>query len=72
MRPESVRNPRRYFGDNHTGAVVIFRDGNASVPFESMLERDWLILGRFREERKPAQVRGDHPLCGTWRARLAS
>jgi hypothetical protein len=26
MRPESVRNPRRHFGDNHTGAVVIFRD----------------------------------------------
>jgi len=43
MRPASVRNPRRYFGDNHTGAVVIFRDGNASVQFESMLERDWLI-----------------------------
>lgn len=43
MRPDSVRNPRRYFGDNHTGAVVIFRDGAASVPFESLLERDWLI-----------------------------
>lgn len=43
MRPESVRHPRRYFGDNHTGAVVIFRDGGEAVPFESMLERDWLI-----------------------------
>jgi hypothetical protein len=43
MRPESVRNPRRYFGDNHSGTVVIFRDGAASVPYESLLERDWLI-----------------------------
>ena len=42
-RPTSVRNPRRYFGDNHTGTVVIFRDSNTLVPFESMLERDWLI-----------------------------
>ena len=43
MRPDSIRHPRRYFGDNHTGAVVIFRDGGTSVPFESLLERDWLI-----------------------------
>jgi len=43
MRPDSVRNPRRHFGDNHTGTVVIFRDGAVSVPFESLLERDWLI-----------------------------
>lgn len=43
MRPESIRNPRRYFGDNHTGAVGIIRDGGTPVPFESLLERDWLI-----------------------------
>jgi len=43
MRWESVRNPKRYFGDTYTGAVRISRDGNLQVPFESHLERDWLI-----------------------------
>jgi hypothetical protein len=43
MRPESVRNPKRYFGDTYTGSVNISRDGYRSVPFESLLEQDWLI-----------------------------
>jgi hypothetical protein len=43
MRWESVRNPKRYFGDTYTGSVRISRDGNHQVPFESHLERDWLI-----------------------------
>jgi len=43
MRFESVRNPKRYFGDTYTGSVRISRDANRQVPFESHLERDWLI-----------------------------
>ena len=43
MRPDSVRNPKRYFGDTFTGSVNISRDGYRSVPFESLLEQDWLI-----------------------------
>ncbi|MHC2518996.1 hypothetical protein [Bradyrhizobium diazoefficiens] len=43
MKFESLRNPKRYFGDTYTGSVRISRDGNRQVPFESHLERDWLI-----------------------------
>jgi hypothetical protein len=43
MRPESVRNPKRYFGDTYTGSVNISRDGYRSVPFGSLLEQNWLI-----------------------------
>jgi hypothetical protein len=43
MSPESVRNPRRYFGDTYTGSVNISRDNHKSVSFESLLEEDWLI-----------------------------
>jgi hypothetical protein len=43
VRWESVRNPKRYFGDTYTGSMRISRDGNQQVPFESHLERDWLI-----------------------------
>lgn len=39
----SVRRPRRYFGDNYTGSVNISRDDHKAVPFESLLEQDWLI-----------------------------
>jgi len=38
-----VRNPRRHFSDTFTGAVNISRDDHKSVPFESLLEQDWLI-----------------------------
>jgi hypothetical protein len=43
MNWESVRNPKRYFGDTYTGSVRISRDRNRQVTFESHLERDWLI-----------------------------
>lgn len=43
MTWQSVRNPKRYFGDTYTGSVRITRNGNVQVPFESHLERDWLI-----------------------------
>jgi hypothetical protein len=39
----SVRNPKRYFRDNFTGSVNISRDSHKAVPFESLLEQDWLI-----------------------------
>jgi hypothetical protein len=38
-----VRNPKRYFGDNYTGSVNISRDSHKPVPFESLLEQDWLV-----------------------------
>jgi hypothetical protein len=38
-----VRNPKSYFGDNYTGSVNISRDSHKSVPFESLLEQDWLV-----------------------------
>jgi hypothetical protein len=38
-----VRNPKRYFGDNYTGSVNISRDSHRPVPFESLLEQDWLV-----------------------------
>jgi hypothetical protein len=43
MTAGSVRNPRRHFSDTYTGAVNISRDNHRSVPFESLLEQDWLI-----------------------------
>ncbi|NEU97989.1 hypothetical protein [Bradyrhizobium uaiense] len=43
MRPESVRHPKRYFGDTYTGSVIISRDGYRAVQFESLLEQDWLV-----------------------------
>lgn len=43
MRPASVRNPKRYFGDTYTGSVNISRDGYRAVQFESLLEQDWLV-----------------------------
>jgi hypothetical protein len=39
----SVRNPKKYFGDNYTGSVNISRDSHKAVPFESLLEQDWLV-----------------------------
>ncbi|GKQ53558.1 TnsA endonuclease N-terminal domain-containing protein [Bradyrhizobium sp. Ce-3] len=43
MTFESIRDLRRYFGPS-IGSVNIARDRYRSVPFESELERDWLLL----------------------------
>ncbi|KRQ14675.1 TnsA endonuclease N-terminal domain-containing protein [Bradyrhizobium manausense] len=43
MTFESLRDLRRYFGPG-IGSVNISRDRYRSVPFESELERDWLLL----------------------------
>lgn len=40
----TVRIPRRTPRDNYTGAVQIARCGWRGIPFESMIEMDWLIV----------------------------
>jgi hypothetical protein len=40
----TVRDPRRPSRDNYTGLVPMARCGWKGIPFESMIEMDWLIV----------------------------